>query len=135
MQPDSSESEGSLSRPRYHTCATGVKVIKLFTQKLVARILSHVGVVASFPNGHPFGALAVTSKIRCDPIDAIGSPPPVASLLSPLKDESYIISMKSLVPLIPSGHHLPCRLCTHIQKNESYISSMIVQRPHRKTIP
>jgi hypothetical protein len=58
---------------------------KLVHQKLVAKIVSHLGVLTSFPKGHPFGTLAVTSKIRCDPIDAIGSPPPMASLHSPPK--------------------------------------------------
>jgi hypothetical protein len=48
---------------RYHTCAT-VSIIKLIihSKKRVAKILSHLGVMASFPKGHPLGALALTSK-------------------------------------------------------------------------
>jgi hypothetical protein len=58
-------------------------VSKLLHQKLVARILSHFADPGVISKRSPIRGSAV--QIRCDPIDAIGSPPPMASPHSPPK--------------------------------------------------
>ena len=62
-----------------------VEICNCFQQKLVIKILSYIVDAGFIPTRKPIRGRCGDGMSRCDPIAAIGSPPPMTSFPSPLK--------------------------------------------------